>query len=211
MAILLAGASWLAPATVAQLTDRPPQLTFTKEFKGSTPEYVAITVDTTGTATYEGRRLDETSHPRAMQLSPATTAHLFELAARLGYFHSIELESHKAVANIGLKTFRYEKDGEADQVQFNYTVRPDASELENGFERIATVMQHRVALENGMKYDPLGLPSELLLVKQDLAKKALADPELLVPALQQIAESSRYLNVAKSRAQDILRRLQEKR
>ena len=211
MAILFAGASWLAPAVAAQQADRPPRLTYTKEFKGSTPEFVALTVDTTGAATYEGRRLDEPSQPRAAQLSPATTARLFELAARLGNFHSIDLESHKAVANIGLKTFRYEKGGEANQVQFNYTVRPDASELLSAFERIATVMQHRVALENGMKYDPLGLPGELLQIKQDLAKKALADPELLLPALQQIAESSRYLNVAKTRAQDILRRLQEKR
>ena len=72
-------------------------------------------------------------------------------------------------------------------------------------------MQHRVALENAMKYDPLGLPRELLETKQDLAKKALADPELLVPVLEQIAQNSRYLNLAKNRAQDILRHLQGER
>ncbi len=168
-------------------------------------------VDTTGAATYEGRRLDEPSHPRALQLSPDTTARLFELAARLGYFHSIALESRQAVANLGLKTFRYEKDGATNQVQFNYTLRQDANELVNWFERIGCVMQHQVALEYAMKYDHLGLPRELLQIKQDLAKKALADPELLVPVLEQIAQDSRYLNVAKNRAQDILRQLQAKR
>jgi hypothetical protein len=211
VALLFAAACGLGPVAMAQQAGHPPRLTYTKEFKGSAPEYLAITVDTTGAATYEGRRLDEASHPRAMQLSPATTARLFELAARLGKFHSIELESHKEVANIGLKTFRYEKEGETNQVQFNYTLRQDASELADRFERIGCVMQHQVALENGMKYDPLGLPRELQQIKQDLTKKALADPELLIPSLEQIAQNSRYLNVAKNRAQDILRHLQEKR
>jgi len=211
IALLFAWVSWLGPAAGAQQAGRLPRLTFTKEFKGSTPEYLAIAVDTTGAATYEGRRLDEPSHPRALQLSPDTTARLFELAARLDYFHSIELESRKAVANLGLKTFRYEKDGETYQVQFNYTLREEANELADWFEKIGCVMQHQVALEYDMKYDPLGLPRELLQIKQDLAKKALADPELLVPVLEQIAQNSRYLNVAKNRAQDILRQLQGKR
>ena len=211
IALLFAWVTWLGPAAGAPQAGRLPRLTFTKEFKGSTPEYLAIAVDTTGAATYEGRRFDEPSHPRALQLSPATTARLFELAARLDYFHSIELESRKAVANLGLKTFRYEKDGETNQVQFNYTLRQDANELANSFEKIGCVMQHQGALEHAMKYDPLGLPRELLQIKQDLAKKALADPELLVPVLEQIAQNSRYLNVAKSRAQDILRQLRGKR
>ena len=211
IAFLFAWVSWSGPAAVAEQAGRPPRLTFIKEFKGSTPEYLTIAVDTTGAATYEGRTFDEPSHPRALQLSPATTARLFELAARLDYFHSIELEKRKAVANLGLKTFRYEKDGETHQVQFNYTLRQDANELVNWFERIGCVMQHQVALEYAMKYDHLSLPRELLQIKQDLAKKALADPELLVPVLEQIAQNSRYLNVAKNRAQDILRQLEEKR
>ena len=209
--LLFAWVSWSGPAVAAQQAGRLPQLTFTKEFKGATPEYLAIAVDRTGAATYEGRRLADPPRLRAMQLSQATTARLFELAARLHYFRSIELESHKAVAYIGLKTFRYAKDGETYQVQFNYTLRKEANELADWFERIACVMQHQVALEYAMKYDHLGLPRELLQIKQDLAKKALADPELLVPVLEQIAQNSRYLNVAKNRAQDILRQLQAQR
>jgi hypothetical protein len=211
IAFLFAWVSWSGPAVVAEETSRSPRLTFTKEFKGSTPEYLAIAVEATGAATYEGRRFDEPSHPRALQLSPATTSRLFELAARLGYFHSLELENHKGVANPGLKTFRYEKDGETNQVQFNYTLSRDANDLANWFERISCVMQHQVALEFAMKYDHLSLPSELLQIKQDLAHKGLADPELLVPVLEQIAQNARYLNVAKNHAQDILRQLEQKR
>jgi hypothetical protein len=211
IAFLFTWVSFSGPAAMAQQAGRPSRLIFTKEFKGSTPEYLAIAVDTTGAATYEGRSVDEPSHPRALQLSPATTARLFELAARLDNFHSIELENHKAVANLGLKTFRYEKNGETNQVQFNYTLRQEANELVNWFERIGCVVRHQVALEFAMKYDHLSLPRELLQIEQDLANKGLADPELLVPVLGQIAQNSRYLNVAKNRAQDILRQLEGKR
>ena len=210
-AFLFTWVSWSGLGATGQQAGGAPKLTFVKEFKGSTPEYLAITVDATGAATYEGRRLDEPSHSRPMQLSSATTARLFALAARLDNFHSIELENHKAVANLGLKTFRYEKDGETNQVQFNYTLRQDANELENSFEKIVSVMQHQATLEYAMKYDRLNLPRELLQIKQDLANKGLADPELLVPVLEQIVQNPRYLNVAKNRAQDLLRQLEEKR
>jgi hypothetical protein len=185
-------------------------LTFTKEFKGAVPEYVAIAVDPAGAATFEGRRLAEPSHPRPLRLSATTTARLFELAAQLGYFHSVDLESHKAVANLGLKTFRYAKDDAVSQAQFNFTLRKEASELLDWFERITCVAQHQAALEYDMKYDHLGLPGELLQLRLDLAKKALVDPELLVPALEQISRGAHYLIVAKRRAQDILQRIQDK-
>jgi hypothetical protein len=211
IAFLVAGMCGWCPTTRAQQTGHPPRLVFTKEFKGATPEYLAIAVDTTGAATYEGRRLDEPSRSRPLRLSPATTARLFELAARLHYFQGLELESHRRVANLGWKTLRYEKDGKTNQVQFNYTLRADANELAEWFERIATVAQHRATLEYAMKYDPLDLPRALQQIKKDLAQKALADPQVLAPILAQITQNSRYLNVAKTRAQDILQQIQDKR
>jgi len=210
MVFLLAWVCGWFPAAGAQQAGHLPRLTFTKVFKGATPEYTAIAVDSTGAATYEGRRLDEPSHPWPLQLSAATTSRLFELAAKLHYFQALELDSHKAVAYLGLKTLRYERDGETNQVQFNYTLREDANELVDWFEGIANVAQHQAALEYAMKYDPLDLPRELQQIKKDLAQKALADPQLLIPTLEQIAQNSRYLNVAKSRAQDILRILNKR-
>jgi hypothetical protein len=199
------------PAPRAQQSEPPPRLVFIREFKGAAPEYLAITVDATGAATYEGRRLDEPPRSRPLQLSAATASRLFGLAARLHYFQGLELESHKRVANLGWKTLRYEKDGKTNQVQFNHTVRAEANELVELFESIGNVAQHRVTLEYAMKYDPLDLPRALRQIQQDLTQKALADPQVLAPILEQIAQNSRYLNLAKTRAQDILQRIQDKR
>lgn len=197
-----------APLLTAQSAGPVARLTYTKVLKGSVPEYLAITVDASGEAAYQGRKLDEPPSPRALKLSPETTRRLFQLAETLGNFQAIDLESHRKVANLGLKTFTFERDGEKHQAEFNYTQRREAQELVDLFEKIATVEQHIVFLEYAVKYDPLSLPRELMLIQIDLDKRALVDPELMVPVLEKIARNPRFLHLAQTRAQNILERLQ---
>jgi len=192
----------------AQSASPVARLSYTKVLKGSVPEYLAITVDASGEAAYEGRKLDEPPSPRPLKLSPETARRLFQLAEKLGNFQAIDLESHRKVANLGLKTFTFERDGEKHQAEFNYTQRREAQELTDLFEKIATVEQHIVFLEYAVKYDPLSLPRELMLIQIDLDKRALVDPELMVPVLEKIARNPRFLHLAQTRAQNILERLQ---
>ncbi len=184
------------------------RLSYTRVLKGSSPEYLSISVDSQGKASYEGRRLDEPPSPYPFQLSAATTQQLFSLAEALNNFQGIDLESHKRVANLGLKTLVYEQGGVRNQAEFNYTQRHEAQLLAGLFEKIASVEQHILTLEHAMKYDRLSLPRELLQIQIDLDKRALADPELLVPSLEKIANDPRFLHLAQARAQTILQRLQ---
>jgi len=180
------------------------QLTYTRTLAGSVPEYLSISVNSDGSGTFEARKLDESSDPRPLKLSETTTGQLFALAAELNNFRSRDLESHKKVANLGQKTFSYQNGSEKNIVQFNYTLQKPARDLTDLFERIASVEQHVEALEHGIKYDPLALPQELLRIQVDLDNNALANAELMVPTLEQIATSPRFLRVAQVRAQDIL-------
>ena len=184
------------------------KLAYTKVLLGSSPEYLSISVDRAGSGTYDGRKLDDPPHLRPLKLSDATTQKLFELAAALDDFRSVDLESHKRVANLGTKTLTYEEDGQKYQAQFNYSLRREAQELSELFEKIAAVEQHIVVLEYAAKYDHLSLPRELLQIQIDLNNKVLADPQLMVPALDQIARNPRFLHLAQVRAQNILERLQ---
>jgi len=191
-----------------QETGNPARLSYTKFLKGSFPEYLAITVSSDGTATYEGRKLSDPANPRPFQLSSATTRKLFGLAGRLDNFKSIDLESHKKVANLGLKSFTYEGKDQKNRVEFNYTLSREGQALTDLFEEISSVEQHIMVLEHAIKYDHLSLPNELLEVQIDLEKKVLADPELMVPVLQQIERNPKFLRLAQMRAHDILERLQ---
>lgn len=202
-------AVWAAvPMFSAQQGNPPPSLTFIKVMKGSVPEYIALTVDANGDGTYDGRQLDESPKPRPLKLSPETTQTLFQMAAALGDFHSITLESNKKVASMGQKTFIYRHNGQESKVEFNYTRNKRAEDLLGVFEGIADVEQHIGTLEYSSRYDVLGLPSALNMVEIDLNNKALVDPQLMVPILKKIAGDSQYLHIAQIRAADILRRIQ---
>ncbi|MGA8183852.1 MAG: hypothetical protein WB819_09425 [Terriglobia bacterium] len=205
--LLVAGLA-VVPSLSAQQADTPATLTYIKVMKGSVPEYTSLTVDANGDGSYDGRRLDESPKPRSLKLSPGTTAALFQAASVLGDFHSIRLESHKSVANMGLKTFIYRHNGQENKVEFNYTRNKRAEELLSIFEGIADVEQHIGTLEYSSRYDVLGLPSALTRVEIDLDNKALVDPQLMVPILKKIAGDSQYLHIAQIRAADILRRIQ---
>ena len=188
-------------------TKAPAKVTFTKQLKGSVPECVTISVTADGSAMYDGRKCDDPPSLRPFKLSAATTQKIFDLAAEMRNFNSIDLESHRKVANLGLKTFTYENGPERNQVQFNYTLRPEAQELVDLCEKISSVQQHVVALEYLMRYDHLGLPKELQQIQIDLENKALADPEVMSPTLERIARNPKLLHLAQSRAEDILQRL----
>lgn len=191
----------------AQQVNTSTSLTYIKVMKGSVPEYTALTVDSNGNGTYDGRQLDESPKPRHLKLSPETTQTLFRMAAALGDFRSIQLESHQRVASLGLKTFIYRHDSQENKVEFNYTRDKRANQLLDVFEGVTGVEQHIGTLEYSSRYDVLGLPSALTRVEIDLDNKTLVDPQLMVPILKKIAGDSQYLHIAQVRAEDILRRI----
>jgi hypothetical protein len=188
----------------------PAKLIYSRTFKGSTPEYIAIRLDATGSGTYEGRKLDESQAqgPRPFQLSSGTTERIFALAGQLHDFRGIQLESHKKVANLGEKSFTYQQGGALNRVAFNYTENRTARDLVDVFEAIGMVEQHVAALEFEMKYDPLNLSQELLQIQAELKDKTLTDLQMLVPTLEKIAHGPRFLHLAQARAQEIIDQVQ---
>jgi hypothetical protein len=212
--LLTATALVLAPQRARAAQSEPPnpsavttpgaRLTYTRTLPGSIPEYLALIVNSDGSGSYEGRRLDDPAHPRALKLSAATTEKMFALAAELNHFHDANLNSRKKVANLGLKTLSYESGGEKNQVQFNFTQQKQARDLVDLFEKVASAEQAVDSLEYAIKYDPLALPQELLNIQIAMSHDDLAEPELMVPWLKQISTNPRFMHIAQLRAQDIL-------
>jgi RNA-binding protein YhbY len=60
-----------------------------------------------------------------------------------------------------------------------------------------------------MKYDHLNLPQILRQIQDDLADRNLVDVELLRPTLEKIAGNSKFLHLARSRAQEIMQAIPE--
>lgn len=176
------------------------RLFFSKSFPGSSPAYVAISVDQSGAGDYKEAADDD--NPLKFQLSAADTAEMFGLADKLDRFKR-PLESPLKVAQMGMKTFRFEEGGKSTEVKFNFSEDLDARLLTDWFERISETGQNYYALERAVKYDKLGVNQALLQFNIAMDKKRVVSPQLFLPMLDRVAKNATYLNMARTRAANL--------
>jgi len=184
---------WCAPLIAAD----GPHLYYTKSFPGSSPAYVAISLDRHGAGEY--KEAEDDDRPMHFQLSEAEAAQIFGLVAKLGYLDH-PLESGLKVAFMGAKTFRYEDGGAKHEVKFNYSSDPDARELADCFERITESEDILINLETAAKYDKLGILHAVLLLEGAFGHKRVVAPEQFLPVLDRIVKNESYLHEARLRA-----------
>ena len=184
------------------------KLTFRRIFKSSTPEFIEITVrQDSDEATYEIRQLDDDPGASPFQVSAAWRAKMFDLARQLNDFNGQDLDVHRKIANLGEKTFRWEKGAEKHEVKFNYTLNAPASQLLQIFEGLARQQELLTLLERRMKYDRLGINDALLQFETDLNHNLLPEPQRALPTLEQIAEDSRFIEIGRQRARALAERI----
>jgi hypothetical protein len=177
-----------------------PCLFFSKSFPGSSPAYVAITVERSGAGTYKEAADDDS--PLKFQLSAADTTEMFALADKLDHFKR-PLESPLKVAKMGMKTFRFEEGDKKTEVQFNFSEDVDARSLADWFERISETGQNYYALERAVKYDKLGVNQALLQFNIAMDRKRVVSPQIFLPMLDRVAKNATYMNMARTRAANL--------
>jgi len=182
--------------------------TYRRIFKSSTPEFIEIKIkEDADTGSYEIRQLDEDPGATPFEINSSLRAKMFELTAKLNYFKGLDLDVHRKIANLGEKTFRWERGSEAHQVKFNYTVNPEATQLLQICEGLARQQELIDLLQRRMKYDRLGVNDALLEVEADLSKGVLPEPQRVLPLLEQIAGDSRFVEIARQRARALAERV----
>jgi hypothetical protein len=185
--------------SVALLQAADARLVFTKTFPGSVPAYVEITVEKSGSTVY--KEAPDDNNPITIQLASGDSDTMFALAEKLEHF-AHPLEANLKVAFMGKKTFRWD-DGSANagnQVEFNYSVDPNAQALLDWFERIAESERGFIELERTVKYDKLGVQNALLQLQTTRDQKRLIAPEQLLPLLDRVVKNESYLHMARERA-----------
>ena len=207
--LLLFAALMLVPADHA--SPGTATITYRRVFKGSSPEFVEIKVSEQGKATYEIRQLGEDPGAEAFEVGPAVREKLFELSAELKNFAINDLDVRRRIANLGQKTFRYERDAEVHEVSFNYTLNASANQLTQIFEGLARQQGDLVMLERRVKYDHLGVNDALRQFESDMDQRLLPEPERLLPVLDQIAADSRFVEIARTRARALAKRIRTSR
>lgn len=174
-----------------------PKLFYSKFFKGSTPEFVAISLQRDGQVTYQEAKDDD--NPIKVQLAPSDTQTIFGLADKLDQFQR-PIESGLKVANMGLKTFRFEDGANRHEIQFNYSQDANAQALLDWFERITESERHFIELDRTVHYDKLGVNDVLLQLQITYEHKRLVAPEQFLPLLDRIAKNESFLHISRERA-----------
>lgn len=202
VACLMASDALPAPAPCAA------KLTFRRVFKGSSPEFIEISVrEDSDVAGYEIRQLDEDAGTSPFQVGAALRTKMFDLAAELKHFQGQDLDVHRKIAYLGEKTFHWDCGTEVHEAKFNYTMNPAASQLLQIFEGLARQQENADQISRRMKYDRLGVNDALLQFESDLNRSLLPEPKRLLPMLDQIAGDSKFVDIARQRARSLAERI----
>lgn len=200
----------LAAGTVSGAGDTPT-VTFRKVFKQSFPEFVEIKVGENGQASYDIRQLDEGANPQPFAVSRPIVEKIFQLAAQLHHFDGPSLDIHRKIANLGEKTFRYEKGAEVHETTFNYTLDSTASQLLDLFEGLGREQIDLNNLERAMRYDRLGVNDAVMRLETDYNNKLIPEPDRLLASLDQLAADEKYLDIARQKARTLAGRIRNPR
>jgi len=193
---------------LAQAVPPAAQLTYRRIFKSSTPEFIEIIVhEDSDAATCEIRQLDEDPAATPFEVSAELRARIFSLAAALNNFRNADLDIHRKIANLGEKTFRWQRGPESHETKFNYSLNSPANELMQLFEGLARQQEHLSTLARRMKYDRLGVNDALLELESDLNRSLLPEPQRLLPTLDQIGADPRFVELARQRARSLAERI----
>ena len=182
-------------------------ITYRRVFKGSNPEFIEIKIAEDGTATYDIRQLSDAPDPEPFHVSDALRMKVFELAGELHNFQGLDLDVHRRIADLGQKTFRYEKGAEAHETHYNYTLNRPATEFAQVFEGLFLQQRDLMDLEQKLKYDRLGVNDSLRQFDMDLAQQAIPEPDQLLPVLDRVSADTRVVEVARQRARSLAERI----
>lgn len=180
-----------ALAVTARAADAP-RLVLSKYFKGSTPETVIITIEKSGAAMY--REAADDDNPLKFQLTAPAASEVFALAAKLDNFKD-PLESGLKVAQMGLKTFRYENGSVVQEAKFNYSINPDAQALARWFEKMVETEQNFIVLDRSIHFDKLGVDRALLNLESSYVNGRLIDPSQFFPLLDRVSKNESFLHM----------------
>ncbi len=200
VAVMLIGPLVLRAANGATITYR-------RIFKGSNPEFIEIKIGDDGSAAYDIRQLTEDPDPQAFQVSDTVRAKIFELAGELHNFEGLDLDVHRKIADLGQKTFHYEKGAEVHETHYNYTLDRTAMQLALVFEGLFQQQRDLITLEQKLKYDRLGVNDALHQFEQDLGQHTIPEPERLLPVLDRIGADSRVVDVARHLSRALAERI----
>ncbi len=190
-----------------------PLITFDLNWEAATPQNYTITMDANGKAQYvsrsptrtpEGSDGPDPDYTIAFTMSTANRDRILQLAKELNYFNgSFDFTQHK-VANTGRKTLTYADLSRSFHTTYNWSENKSIEEITRIFQAISNTVEHGRKLQFMRRFDKLALAGELKAMETMAQANYLAELQIIAPLLQNIANDSSVLHMARQSASRLL-------
>jgi hypothetical protein len=184
----------------AGMAAEAPRIVYTKLFPGSSPAYVWISVERSGSAAFKTSEEDD---PDKFQIEESAAVEMFDLASKLDHFNR-SLEAGLKVANMGMKTFRWEDGAARTEAKFNYSADENAKALQDWFERMTESEMLLAQLKRATRYDKLGVNAVVVGIQSSWDRKRLVGSAQFLPILEAVAKNDTYIHMARERAAQLV-------
>jgi hypothetical protein len=205
--LLICVASLAMPAL--SLAADPATVTFSLDFPSSDPERYSISVSSDGHARYEcSARISPDSDEREtyrteFEVSPATRARIFSLAAQAHYFSGKMDSGNSKLAFTGSKKLSYQDDRRNSSAEYNYSNVAAVQQLTALFQSTGATLEYGRRLAYYHRYQKLALDEELKRMEVQAKSSELSELQAIEDVLRKISEDPSVMNVVRSRAERI--------
>ena len=197
-------------SSVGQQSTPSANVSFTLELSGANPSHYEITVGNDGKGLYKSNgqldRQSDSVEEEALQftLSENIRARIFELSQQAHYFNGKVDSGRKNIANTGAKTLTYKDAQHNGQATYNYSPLEPVRDLTSIFEGLSITLEFGRRLTYFRKYEKLAIEAELKRMEEMQRDKSLGDLQSIAPVLNDIANDTSVMNVARARALRLL-------
>jgi hypothetical protein len=189
-----------------------PTVTFSFNWPSVEPHRYVISVDSGGNAAYRSWMAEPTAEQHIegepymlkFTVSAAARDRIFALARQLNYFNGdFEYRKHR-IASTGEKTLAYADPDKQYQTRYNWSENRGIDELTRLFQGMSTTIESGRRLERLRRFDRLGLEEELKNLEHLTVEGRATEVQVIAPTLEQVADDSGVMNIARQRARHIL-------
>jgi hypothetical protein len=145
-----------------------------------------------------------------LEISAALLSQIQAIFDSLNFIDSNEEYQHKKdFSHLGKMTITMSRNGRERTASFNYTDNQAMSQLVEIFRNI-TIQETRVfEIETVRSTDPISTPTQMRLLENELKSKHIADPQRIVPLLNEIKMDEAVPLIARNHAERLLQMIKK--
>ncbi|HYE72491.1 MAG TPA: hypothetical protein VEF04_04135 [Blastocatellia bacterium] len=145
-------------------------------------------------------------------VSPSIVNQMRSLLNEIQFLQSSEdYQYKKDFSHLGTITITHANGGQSRTVKFNYTQNQALAQVVEIFRNIATQETRIFEIETVRTNDPISTPAQLRMLENELRSKHIADPEKLMPLLQEIKTDESVPLIARNHAERLIQSIKKGR